>query len=187
MSHFPASSGVRRLCQVGLGVMLTGIWVGAQPTKLAPKEIAQIVDAAMQAVIPPDSSLGLTVRERGVRFDFARTMAAFGHGVDASASSSLALRSAVTPGSQTLLNDCDQSGSKPCTLLGNSVYVFLEPSLITNSEAVVWLHVTYSTRFAATTTRAMRVYTGGSSMQVFLARSGPGPWRFVRVGGGIKS
>ncbi len=161
-----------------LGAAIVGTSLEAQPSRRAPKEIAQIVDAALQAVIPPEKVLTqFTVAERGVRFDFGRTMAAFGYEVDdATARSSLDLRSAVAPGTRVLVSDCSQMGMKPCKLLGKGTYVYLEPASATDSEAVVWLHVSWVTTFPT------RAFMSGFSTEVCLSRSGSGPWRFVRIG-----
>jgi hypothetical protein len=164
-----------------LGVTIIGTSLEAQQPRMAPKDIAEMVDAALQAVIPAEKTLDqFTVRERGVRFDFGRTMTAFGYDLaDSTARSSLKLQSAVAPGTQVLLSDCSQLGTKPCKLLGRTVYAFLRPSSITDSEAVVWLSV----RWVGTSSKL--AFMSGFSTEVYLSRAGSGPWRFVRTGNGL--
>ena len=161
---------------VGLTIVSTSL--EAQSPRLSPGEIAQVVDAALQAVIPPEKMLTqATVAERGVRFDFGQTLAAFGYQVDEStARSTLKLRRAVVPGARALLSDCGQAGDKPCKLLGQATYVSLTPISATDSEARVWLHVSWVTTFPT------RAYLSGFSTEVYLSRSPSGPWKFVRTG-----
>lgn len=179
----PKSVDARWLSCILLGVTIGAASLEAQPRRPAPKEIAQIVDAALQAVIPPEKILTqFTVAERGVRLDFGRTMAAFGYEVDdATARSSLGLLRAVAPGGRVLLSDCNQSGMKPCKLLEKATYVYLEPISATDSEAVVWLHVSW------VTTSPTRAFMSGFSAEVYLSRSGSGPWKFVRTGKTVTS
>ena len=161
---------------VGLTMLSTSL--EAQSPRRSPTEIAQIVDAALQAVVPPEKILTqFTVAERGVRLDFEQTLAAFGYDVDeATARSSLKLRRAVVPGELALLSDCGQAGEKPCKLLGKATYVYLEPISATDSEANVWVHVAWVTTFPN------RAFMSGFSSEVYLSRSPSGPWKFVRTG-----
>jgi hypothetical protein len=127
--------------------------------------------------MPEKTLTDFTVAERGVRFDFGQTMAAFGYEVDDStARPSLKLRSAVAPGAKVLLSDCSQTGMKPCKLLGKATYVSLGPISATDSEAVVWLHVRW------VSTSSTRAFMSGFSNEVYLSRSGSGPWKFDRIG-----
>ncbi len=159
------------------GVALVATSVQAQSPQRSPKEIGQIVNAALQAVIPPEQRLtSHTVAERGIRFDYERTMAAFGHADDADARASLGLTRAVTAGADSLLVDCDQRGTKKCSRLGRSAYVYVEPISVARSEAAVWVHVVWAT------TPSMRTYRSASSTEVILSRSGSGPWTFVKTG-----
>lgn len=160
-----------------LGVTLLGGVLEAQPFRPSPKDIGQMVDAALQAVIPPETKLTtFTVSERGVRLDYARTMTAFGYGEVPGTLRSLELQSAATSGSEELLSDCNQVGTKPCTRLGRSTYVYMEPISISGSEAVVVLHVYWAT------TRSKRTFQSASSTEVYLSRSGSGSWTFVKTG-----
>lgn len=168
---------VRLLCGVLLSVGLATVPLEAQQPRLTPAEIGQIVDAAVQGVIPPEKRLTrLTVAERGIRFDFERTMEAFGHPNDAEVVSSLGLRSPVTVGTRELLTDCDQFGTKPCSLLGHEAYMYLEPISITDSTALAWLSVAWAESVS------QRTFLTGFSTQVNLSRSGSGAWKFVRAG-----
>jgi hypothetical protein len=163
-----------------VGLSMSGVALGAQQPRHSPSEVGQIVDAAIAAVIPPETSLtSYTVAERGVRFDYLRTMSAFGFVGDLPPLSSLRLRSDITLGTRELLSDCDQLGSKSCTQLGQSVYVLLEPVSFKDSEAIVWLHVHWVTKSGE------HSFLSGFSRQVHLARSRSKPWRFVRTGKGI--
>lgn len=157
--------------------------VQAQSPRPSPKEIGAIINAALHEILPPEKRLSsATVAERGIRFDYGRAMAAFGLPDNADARASLGLTRVVTDGSGALFADCDQLGMQPCARLGHSVYVAVEPISVSDSEAVVWVHVGY-----ATTMPSKRTFLSGSMTEVFLARSGSGPWRFVRTGRGIIS
>ena len=160
-----------------IGVALAATSVRAQTPRRSPKEIGQIINAALQAVIPPGERLSShTVAERGIRFDYERTMAAFGYADDADARASLGLTRTVTAGTDSLLVDCDQLGMKACSQLGRSAYVTLEPITVARSEAVVWVHVVWATP------ASKRTYRSASSTEVILSRSGSRPWTFVRTG-----
>jgi len=170
---------IRCLC---LGATLTAGAVDAQTPRYSPKEIGQIVDAALNAVIPPEERLtSHTVAERGIRFDYGRTLAAFGSVDRPELRAQLALTRALAEGSTALLEDCDQRGTKSCSRLGRAAYVYVEPVSVSTSEAVVWVHVEWAT------TPSKRSYRSSASTEVILTRTGAGPWRFARVGRGIVS
>lgn len=171
----------RRLGCFCVVVALAATSVQAQDARRPPKEIGQIVDAALHAVIPPGLDLtGQAVAERGIRFDFDRTMAGFGYAGDRDARASLGMTRDVTAGTDSLLVDCDQLGSKECARLGRSVYVHVEPISVSSSQAVVWVHVSWATKWPSG-----RTFMAGSSTEVFLTRSGSGPWVFARTGRGL--
>ena len=178
MYHLPL------LSRLFIGVALLASSVQAQTPRRSPKEIGQIIDAAVQSVIPSwERHAGVAMAERGIRFDYARTMAAFGSADDASARASLGLARAFPAGSDSLLVDCDQMGSKACSRLGRSVYVFLEPISVSTSEVLVWVHM----EWAGTPTGSRRTFKASSSTEVFLSRSGSGPRTFVRLGRSVIS
>lgn len=166
------------------GFVLLTSSIQAQPARFSQKEIGQIIDAALHAVVPPTKPLTSgTVAERGIRFDFGRTMSAFGYEDKPAARAGLGLTGAVTEGSVALLDDCDQMGSKTCLRLGRSAYVYLEPISVSDSEAVVWVHVAWAT----TPSRSKRTFLSSSSTEVILRRSGSGSWTFVRTGRSVIS
>ena len=171
----------RRACLL-IGVALIATSAQAQSPLFSSRATGQVINAALQAVLPPSLPLtGRTVAERGIRFDFERTLAAFGLVDNAQARASLHLNRAVTEGTASLLADCDQVGTKSCTQLGASAYVYVEPISVSDSEARVWVHVVWAS------TPSERTYMSGSSKEVFLSRAGRGPWTFVRTGRGVIS
>lgn len=171
-----------RLGCLCIGLALVATSVQAQTPARSLKEIGQIIDAALQAVIPPEELLSnQTVAERGIRFDYERTMAAFGYANVPGTRARLGLKRAVTAGSDSLLVDCDQRGTKVCSRLGRSAYVQVEPISVSRSNAVVWIHVAW------VTTPTKRSFLSGSSTEVILSRSGRGRWTFVRTGRGVIS
>lgn len=171
---------------VYLGAVLTTGALHAQSPAHVPaqslEEIGQIINAALHAVAPPDRRLSsYTVQERGIRFDYVRTLATF-HRVDSpEAREQLRLTRAVAEGSDSLLEDCDQLGMQSCSRLGRAAYLHLELVSSSATETVVWVHVSWATRM---TTRS---YFSGASTEVFLSRTGSGPWLFARVGRRIVS
>ena len=174
---------LQRLLGLCTGVTLLAASVQAQAAARSPQEVGQIIAAALQAVVPPGQRLtSHTVAERGIRFDYARTLAAFGYTDDAQTRASLGPARAPATGTDSLLVDCDQMGSKPCSRLGSSVYVYVEPISVSNSEASVWVHVVW-----ATTMPSKRTFKSASSTEVILSRSGSGPWTFVGTGRGVIS
>jgi hypothetical protein len=173
------SVDARWLRCIFIGATIFGSSLEAQPARRAPKEIAQIVDVALQAAIPPETILSMssaTVAERGVRIDYAKTMAAFGYDFDDStARSSLQLRSVVTPGSDVLLSDCDQIGRKPCKLLGTEVYVVMDRVSVTDTSAVVWVHIRW------VSTYEKQAFMSGFSKEVHLSRTASKTWKFDHI------
>ena len=174
----------RTLLSLYATVTLLAGSVQGQAAARSPQEVGQIITAALQAVVPPDQRLtSHTVAERGIRLDYPRTLAAFGYADNAMTRAHLALGRAVTEGTDSLLVDCDQVGSKPCSLLGPSVYVYVEPMSVSSSQATVWVHVLWAT----TPPNSKRTFRSASSTEVILSRSGSGPWTFVRTGRGVIS
>lgn len=168
---------LRLLGGLSIAVALLATSGQAQTPRRSPSEIGQIIDAALQSVIPSwERHANSTMAEREIRFDFARTMQAFGSADDVSARASRGLMRKLAAGSDSLLVDCDQMGSKACSRLGRSVYVRIEPISASSSEAVVWVHMVWAD------TSSKRTFKAASSTEVFLSRSGSGPWTFVRLG-----
>ena len=67
-----------------------------------------IISGALQAVIPPSQRLSnLTAAERGIRFDYVRTIAA-GIRMMQRLVRALALARALSTGTDSLLVDCDE-------------------------------------------------------------------------------
>lgn len=171
---FRHSRWIRFLC---VGIPLLASSVQAQTPGRSPKEIGKIINAALQAVIPPETRLtSYTISERGMRFDYGRTMALFGVPDNAEARASLGLTRTVADGSIALLEDCDQRGTESCERLGRAAYVYLEPISVSDSQAIVRVHVYWATQPSG------RAYLSGSSTEVVLKRSGSAPWRFIRTG-----
>ena len=171
-----------------LAFVLLAIAVVAQPLpaqahRLPPSVIGQIADEVLSHVIPPDSSLSrMPVRERGIYFDYGRTLAAFGYRDDPSARAALALKSVVVPGTDSLLEDCDQVSAKPCDRLGQHAYAYVTPQSRSKDAMVVLLNVAWPDRGGATYVRAItpaaRAYLVWFSMEVHLRRTPDGRWRF---------
>ncbi len=150
-------------------------------------EIGQIADVVLERLIAPDSSLScITVARRGVYFDHARTLQAFGYGVGAR-SLKIPLRSKVKAGADSLLADCGPApgGGKPCARLGSSVYVSIEPVSMGALTGRVYAHVLWPDRgdcLSRGIGRNGRAALVGFSAEVYLARSWNGAWRFVKTG-----
>jgi hypothetical protein len=145
--------------------------------------IGRIIDAALQEVLPPTLQLtSRTVNERGIRFDFERTLAAFGLVDNARTRASLHLNRAVAEGTASLLADCDQMGTKPCTQLGATAYVYVEPIALSGIEARIRVHVLWATSSPSAT------YLSGSATEVIVRRSASGPvWIARKTGRGVIS
>lgn len=164
----------------------------AQQSRLSPKDVGQIVNEVLDAVIPPEQPLSrVRTATRGVFFDFGRTMAAFGHADGTVIAAELGLRREVAPGSRRLLSDCEFVATKPCSQLGWGVYVSIEPISVTISEASVWAHTYWPDRrsaaFKTGEAPSGRASLVGGSMQVHLTRGPDGTWKVVRLGPAIVS
>lgn len=186
----PMTIHKRRAFQYALVVLCVCTFinpVGAQHERLRPAAIGQIVDAALRQVIAPTDSLSrVSVAKRKVFFDHERTIGAFGYFGGSTPLSALGLRSAVTKGSRTLLNDCDQWGEKPCKELGWRVYAWVEPVSVTESQAVVRVHASWleldPKTFKEGTSPRVPGFLTSMIREVHLARSGNGDWKFVKEG-----
>ena len=171
-----------------IGACLVAQPLAAQQRGLAPSEIGQIVDAVVGELLPPDSSLSrIPIAKRGLFLDVARTMEAFQvSGGDRVSIADLGLRTAPKAGSRSLLDDCDQVGSKPCSTLGLGAYVFIAPIRVTTSRARVRVNVLWadggSAEVGALAPVAGRVFLTGFSAEVDLVRAPSDHWRFQKLG-----
>jgi hypothetical protein len=174
-----------RFALLGVAAWCSTSSVNAQPSRLAPRAIGEIVDQVVGALIPPRDSLSrVSVRNRKIFFDDARTLAAFGYPGAHIGISDLALRTPVRPGRKSLLSDCDSMRLKPCRQLGWSTYVWLNPISVTANQAVVRAYFLWpdrgSTSFAAGVSPNGNTFLVGFHADVELALSGDGSWKFVK-------
>lgn len=159
----------------------------SQQPRIAPAEIGQIVNEVLRVLVPPGDSLsGVSIAKRKVVFDYAQTMAAFGYPGAHTSLAALGIRMPVTAGSESLLNDCDNWGTKPCKQLGWRAYVSIEPISITNSQVVVRGYVNWPERrrtpFVEGVAPTGKASLAGFATQIYLARSANGEWKFVKKG-----
>lgn len=101
--------------------------VATHPSRPDLAAINEMVDTVLDELMPASQRFSrVPVAQRKVFFDHGRTMAAFGHpNAPPLVLSDLRLRTAVQPGSKSLLDDCVQMGSRPCDQLGWGVYVWI--------------------------------------------------------------
>ena len=193
MSTAIAALPLRRFIAAGCGILLCAgpQALGAQRRAISPRELGQIADAVFSALVPPDSSLSrVPIRERKLVFDAERTIAAFERAGSPHASyADLHMRTPAKPGTRAVIGDCSQLASRPCSALGWSVYTWLQPVSITDSEAVLRAHFLWADRGreqfqegVAPTGRALLV---GFTSEAHLIRTAGGGWRFSRVGSTI--
>lgn len=158
----------------------------AQPARLPAEAVGQLAEAVLDARLAPGQELSrVPVARRGLRFDHARTLAAFGADTSVAALPG-ALRARVQPGTRALLDDCEQGARTPCARLGWSAYATISPVAVSDAQAIVRLHVAWPDRSGeafvegvAPTGRTSRV---GFSAEIHLARDPVGRWVFVRQG-----
>ncbi|HEX5973118.1 MAG TPA: hypothetical protein VFY85_14390 [Gemmatimonadaceae bacterium] len=170
-----------------LALVVHALPASAQSARPTEPEIAQVVDEVLSQIIPPDSSLSrVRVGDRGVYFDHARTLAAFGHHDTSAAVSRLRLRSTVMSGTPALLEGCVQVVASPCQHLGWGAYAWLGLVSRSDSEMVVRLNVHWADFGNAPFQRGVlpggRAYLVGFSMEVHLTRAADSSWRFARIG-----
>lgn len=161
--------------------------IAAQQALLSPPEIGQIADEVFENIIPPGQLVSrVSVANRKILFDHQRTMTAFGYRI-ATAPSDLLLRTATNLGTNDLLEDCDQTHRKICSRLGWGLYVWIAPLSVTASEAQVRVHVSWPDRGHAVFEQGIApdgsAYLVGFVMEVELARSQSGEWKFVKTHG----
>lgn len=181
-------SRARRLAPLVFCAVALASSMEAQQPAVAPAELGQIADAVLAELIPPGQGASrVPVASRGLFFDHARTMAAFGHAGAASGSATdLNLRSRVSPGSRLLLRDCDPAGTKPCNELGWGVYVWIEPITMGTSQALVRAHLRWPDRgpvaFQAGVAPKGLATLVGFSADLYLIRTQEGNWQFETRG-----
>lgn len=177
-----------RSCVAAL--VLVGGALSAQPVTASftasfttsPQSVAQIADAALDAVLTPEFSRNTSIKEESLRFDRERTMTAFGAVDDPTVPlAALGFRRNVGIGSRDMLDGCSQVGVGECRKMGHSTYVHLEPVSMNDTTAVVWLYFAWAGRVR------QRVFLSGRGSEVHLSRTGTGPWKFVRFGRSIMS
>lgn len=165
-----------------------GAPAAAQPAPLPPTEIGQIIDAVLEALVPPSESLSrVSIAKRSIFLDYERTLAAFGHRSDSPAlRSQLGLKRSVSAGTLSLLSDCEQLRRQACTRIGWDVYVSVRPVSVTDSDALVRARVVWADRGAAPVEEGTPpkgpASLVGYGIEVFLSRSPDGRWKFVRTG-----
>lgn len=179
---------VRQCGAVTVAACLLAQPLAAQQRRLAPAEIGQIVDAVLSELLPPDSSLSrIPIAKRGLYLDVARTMEAFHvNEGDRVTIADLGLRTAPKVGSRSLIDDCDQVGSKPCSKLGLGAYVLIAPIRMTTSRARVRVTVLWadggSADLGAIAPPGRRVFLTGFSDEVDFVRAPGAVWRFQKLG-----
>jgi hypothetical protein len=150
--------------------------------------VGAIVNAVLATVLHPESSLSrVPIAQRRLRFDHARTMAAFGLPDTLTVTlTDPRLRAITTPGSRDLLADCDQGGSKPCRRLGWNAYVWVAPIALDAAQAHVVAHVGWATHMGGPFEEGVaprgRAFFTGFGAEVHLVRARDGRWRFDRFG-----
>lgn len=163
----------------------------AQTGKLSPKEIGQILDATIRAVLPDTMTLSrVPISKRSLRVDYERTLNAFGNSGGEKAAAAMNLQTKWAMAAPDLFNDCDQIGSKPCSKMGWQVYTYISPVSVTGADATIRLSVTwaehdpdrYMEGQAPTPKVGKRVPLASFSSEVQLRRSSSGTWQFLRVG-----
>jgi hypothetical protein len=178
----------RALACALLEICVTGCLtpLGAQQARLSPKAVGQIADEVLTALIPSTDSLdGVSIAKRPVLLDAGRTLASFGYSGSAMSISDLGIRSKATAGSQSVLNECNVFGDKPCSGLGWNICVWIEPISVSDSQARVRGYVSWvkrATPFAPGIAPIGNGFLEWYATEVFLARSPDGKWKFVRKG-----
>lgn len=163
----------------------------AQRPALSSPAISQIVDVALNALVHPDTLLSrVSVADRKVYFDHARTLAAFGY-AGVPPTTRLGLQSPVNAASRAILSDCDQRGTGPCRQLGWSAYVWIEPIVISKDAATIRLWVSWPDRGRAPYLHDIqpsgRASLVGFGSEVYLVRGANGQWKFDHEGRAVVS
>jgi hypothetical protein len=153
--------------------------------QLSAAEVRQIVDNALEVVLPPEQRLsGVSVEQRMIYFDHAATLAAFGLAPAVPLRRPrLLLQRPVEEATPELLEDCRGFSAIRCLQLGQGVYVSVSPATDrrTAPELSVWVHVWWTSR-SANQPSEERVTRMGFSRELFFARSPSGSWEFIRTG-----
>jgi len=173
------------LCSAAACVLVGPL--AAQPSRLSIGAISEIVNETLHAVVPPGDSLSrVSIANRKVRLDFDRTISAFGYVATGYLRSKFAIREPAIDGAASLLSDCDDWGTKPCSQLGWSAYVWMEPLSIGEGQAVVRAYVHWPERngrpFVAGTQPSGPAALVGYAVEVRLGLGADGHWKFLRKG-----
>jgi hypothetical protein len=159
----------------------------SQETRLPPNEVGQILNVALQALVPSEHSVSrVPVAMRGTFLDFERTMTAFGYTAPWSIPfASLGLLSAKQ-GSRALLDDCDRMRMKTCSQLGWSLYVWAQPVSITASHGRVRAFIFWPDRGPTPLSPNSRpegaAVLVGFSAEVEVQRAADGRWQYLSKG-----
>ncbi len=166
-----------------------------QPPQAAvrPGDVGRIADLLLDSILPPHLQLGrMTVGERGIRLDAARTDMGLRRTTQARTTvAQLGLVRNARNADRSLVADCDMIGRGQCRNLGDAVYVWIElddkplsaleqevlprPAPTGPGQLRVVIH-------ARTTEGTRRNMLGGISVNATVCRDATGSWRIVRIG-----
>lgn len=169
-----------------LGAFGTTPCIEAQETRVSPESIGQIVDAVISALVPPNQRVsGISIANRGIFFDYTRTVKAFGYSDTTQAPfRDLRVRTPMNLGSLRMFDDCSQIVPKPCAGLGWGVYVEIDPVSVTRRQANVRATIQWADRaqvFEAGAAPAGNAYLTGFSANVILIRGAFGKWKYAKT------
>lgn len=156
--------------------------LNAQQREIPPREIGQIIDEAFRVLVDsghltkPATPGGA---KRGVYFDRARTLDAFGYAASKASISELGIKSPVQAGSQELLSDCDVVGNQSCARLGSNLYFWVAPISMTRGEARVRGYLSWAAR---SNPRAVKANLNSHVTELFLRPTADGRWKVVKIG-----
>ena len=145
-------------------------------------------DAILDTLAGPSQRFSrVSVANRGILFDYERTIGAFQRkGGPPAAPADLRLRTSVNPGEKSVLDDCSQLAFKLCVGLGWSVYVWLDPVLVADSAITIRAIFVWAdrgnTQFSAGVAPQSRALLVGFAREVHLAHGANGVWRVTRLG-----
>ena len=152
---------------------------------LGARDVGAIADAVLDTILPKDRRLSrMTVAERGIRFDAARTDVSLRRATSSDATpEALGMRRAVGAGDASLLANCDPVGRGPCPNLGDGAYVWMDrvDGDADSGRLRVRVHVVWAEPVPPTRARAGPFLTSFSTV-VTLTRTTGGAWRVVDIG-----
>jgi hypothetical protein len=146
----------------------------AQRTRLSPRELGQIVDAALDSILPRDTDTLFINEDRTLK-----ALRPYSKSTHLSVAD-LGLRHPVKPGSDRFFDDCNQLRAQPCSQFGSRSYVSIDSAVVSRAEARIVASVSWARRGEPFSSVSGDTFLGWSGDDIYLKRAKDGSWNFLK-------